>query len=51
MNFEFNNSLQCNLEEGLEKIWNNIIEDDIFNNLIFYAELNYRESFFIKSIH
>ncbi len=47
--FEFNNSLQCNLEEGLEKIWNNIIEDDIFNNLIFYAELNYREASLLRA--
>ena len=47
--FKFNSSLQYNLEEGLEKIWNNIIEDDIFNNLIFYAELNYREASLLRA--
>ena len=42
--FTFNNTLQLNLEEGLEKIWNNTVENDVFNNLIFYVGINYREA-------
>jgi glutamate dehydrogenase len=47
--FTFNNTLQLNLEEGLEKIWNNTVEDDVFNNLIFYAGINYREANLLRA--
>jgi glutamate dehydrogenase len=40
----FTDELRHNLEEGLERIWNDDIENDGFNSLIFYASISYREA-------
>lgn len=45
----FSNELRVNLEEGLEKIWNNTIDNDGFNSLIFYVGINYREAALLRS--
>lgn len=47
--FEFNNALQLNIEEGLEKIWDNTVENDVFNNLLYYVGINYREANLLRA--
>lgn len=38
-----------NIELALEKIWNNEIENDRFNSLILYANINWREALLLRS--
>jgi glutamate dehydrogenase len=47
--FEFNTELRYNLEEGLEKIWNDDVENDNFNSLIFYLQINYHEANLLRA--